>query len=80
LQPQQLTRETTDMGQADQDLQWRVSSFSDGMQCVELAQLPDGGTTVRDSKDPDGPVLNFSRGEMLAFLQGAKAGEFDDFA
>ena len=59
--------------------QWRVSSFSDGMNCVEVAVI-DGGISVRDSKDPAGPVLHFTRGEMLAFLQGAKAGEFDDLA
>jgi hypothetical protein len=47
------------------------------MQCVELAAI-DGSIAVRDSKDPAGPVLHFTRGEMLAFLQGAKAGEFDD--
>ena len=58
---------------------WRTSSFSDGMQCVEVAAI-DGGIAVRDSKDPDGPVLHFTHGEMLAFLQGAKAGEFDDLA
>jgi hypothetical protein len=59
--------------------QWRVSSFSDGMNCVEVAAV-DGGIDVRDSKDPAGPVLHFTHGEMLAFLQGAKAGEFDDLA
>ena len=59
--------------------QWRVSSFSDGMNCVEVAVI-DGDISVRDSKDPAGPVLHFTRGEMLAFLQGAKAGEFDDLA
>jgi hypothetical protein len=58
---------------------WRVSSFSDGMNCVEVAAI-DGGIAVRDSKDPAGPVLHFTRGEILAFLQGAKAGEFDDMA
>jgi hypothetical protein len=32
---------------------------------------------IRDSKDPDGPVLVFTRDEWIAFLDGAKAGEFD---
>jgi Domain of unknown function (DUF397) len=32
---------------------------------------------VRDSKDPDGPVLTFDRDEWTAFLSGAVAGEFD---
>jgi hypothetical protein len=56
---------------------WRTSSFTDGMNCVEVADLGDR-VAVRHSKDPNGPVLQFTRGEMLAFLQGAKAGEFDD--
>jgi hypothetical protein len=60
------------------DLKWRKSTYSDqNGQCVELA--PDNGlVAVRDSKDPQGPTLGFTRGEMLAFIQGAKAGEFDD--
>jgi hypothetical protein len=33
---------------------------------------------VRDSKDPDGNVLIYSREEWTAFLAAAKAGEFDD--
>ena len=56
--------------------QWCTSSYSDGMQCVQLAAL-DGSVGVRDSKDPTGTVLSFTRGEILAFLQGAKGGEFD---
>jgi uncharacterized protein DUF397 len=59
--------------------EWRTSSFSDGMNCVEVADVGDL-VALRDSKDPDGPVLNFTRGEMLAFLRGAKEGEFDDLA
>ena len=31
---------------------------------------------VRDSKDPDGPVLTFRLGEFGALLAGAKDGEF----
>lgn len=59
---------------------WRKSSFSgQGGECVELAEAGDA-VLVRDSKDPDGPRLRFTRAEMLAFLQGAKAGEFDDLA
>ena len=33
---------------------------------------------VRDSKDPDGPVLRFTVDEIAAWLDGAKRGEFDD--
>lgn len=61
-----------------QNLTWRKSSlsFSNG-NCVEAARLPDGGTALRDSKDPDGPVLAFTPAEWDAFLGGARAGEFD---
>lgn len=57
---------------------WRKSSFSASRgECVELRQL-DGGIEVRDSKDPDGPVLQFTRSELAAFIDGCRAGEFDD--
>jgi hypothetical protein len=32
---------------------------------------------VRDSKDPDGPVLKFTGPEWDAFVAGVKDGEFD---
>lgn len=61
------------------DLQWRKSSFSaDNGTCVELAPLADGRVAVRDSKDPNAGTLLFTRPEMLAFVRGARAGEFDD--
>jgi hypothetical protein len=57
---------------------WRKSSFSGANgNCVEVAPTADGGTAVRDSKNPDGPALFFTKPEMDAFLTGAKAGEFD---
>jgi len=52
-------------------------SFSNG-NCVEVADLPDGAIGVRDSKDPDGPVLRFTQGEWRAFIGGARNGEFDN--
>ena len=55
---------------------FRKSSFSVDNNCVEVADLPDGGRLVRDSKDPDGPVLRFTPAEWEAFLAGAKTGEF----
>jgi hypothetical protein len=58
---------------------WRKSSYSGngGGNCVEVASLADGMTAVRDSKNPDGPVLAFAPGEWQAFLSGVQAGEFD---
>ena len=60
------------------ELRWRKSSRSNnGGNCVEIAELPGGGRAVRDSKNPDGPVLAFTREEWAAFVEGAKDGEFD---
>lgn len=38
-----------------------------------------GVVAVRDSKDPDGPKLLFTRDEWKAFVGGVRAGEFDAF-
>jgi hypothetical protein len=46
--------------------------------CVELAPLTAGGVAVRDSKDPQGPMLTFTRTEWQAFAAGMAAGEFSD--
>jgi hypothetical protein len=51
-------------------------SFSNG-NCVEVAALADGMVGVRDSKQPDGPVLKFTAEEWQAFVEGAMLGEFD---
>ncbi|WP_406387281.1 DUF397 domain-containing protein [Streptomyces sp. NBC_00887] len=45
--------------------------------CVELAALPDGDVALRNSRDPQGPALIYSREEISAFLHGVKEGEFD---
>jgi len=39
--------------------------------------MPGGGVAVRDSKDPDGPILRFTAAEWAAFVEGVAAGEFD---
>jgi hypothetical protein len=61
-------------------LAWRKSSYSggEGGNCVEVADLPDGGRAVRDTKEQGrGPVLLFTAGEWAAFTAGVRAGEFD---
>lgn len=46
--------------------------------CVELAKLPDGaGVAMRNSRDPEGPALIYTRAEIAVFLRAARAGEFD---
>ena len=56
---------------------WRKSTVSggDGGMCVEVA-IVSQGVLVRNSKDPQGPTLNFTLGEWAAFLAGVRLGEF----
>lgn len=63
----------------DAGLVWHKSSFSNNNadECVEVADLADGGRLVRDSKNPTGPRLAFTAGEWDAFVKGVRAGEFD---
>jgi len=57
---------------------WRKSSYSgsNGGGCVEIASGQAAMVAVRDSKDPEGPVLTFTPGEWQEFTAGVKAGEF----
>ena len=59
-------------------LVWRKASTSTvNGNCVEVARMPGGGVAVRDSKNPDGPMLRFTAAEWSAFAAGVAAGEFD---
>jgi Domain of unknown function (DUF397) len=59
--------------------EWRKSSWSSGNggTCVEVARNLPGAVAVRDSKDPDGPMLAFTPDEWVAFTAGIKTGQFD---
>jgi hypothetical protein len=60
-------------------LAWQKSNRSNPSgNCVELAQLPDGGIAVRNSRDPEGPVLIYTSEEIAAFVAGARDGDFDN--
>ncbi|WP_214414423.1 DUF397 domain-containing protein [Sphaerisporangium fuscum] len=51
------------------ELKFRKSSYSgEGGNCVEVASLP-GVALVRDSKDPEGPVLAIPAEEFAAFVR-----------
>ncbi|WP_119731817.1 DUF397 domain-containing protein [Thermomonospora amylolytica] len=57
---------------------WRKSSHSGGDHgdCVELAAVRNV-LAVRDSKDPDGPVLLLDRHAAAGLLTSVKTGEHD---
>ncbi len=64
--------------QSGVDLVWRKANASTmNGNCVEVARMPEGGVAVRDSKDPEGPMLRFTAGEWAAFVEGVAAGEFE---
>lgn len=46
---------------------------------MELARLPDGQVAMRNSRFPDGPVLEHGASDIRALLDAIKRGEFDDF-
>jgi hypothetical protein len=58
-------------------LAWlKAQSSTVNGQCVEIAAAT-GKIAIRDSKDPDGPILIYTPAEFGAFLDGARNGEFD---
>lgn len=57
---------------------WTKSGRSNATgNCVELAALPGGRVAVRNSRDPHGPALIYTRDEIAAFVEGARDGDFD---
>jgi hypothetical protein len=59
-------------------VQWRKSSLSgqEGTSCVEVADLAIA-VGVRDSKNPGGPELVFSRDEWTTFTERVRSGRLD---
>ena len=63
---------------------WRKSSYSNGTggSCVEIAVLADvlgaeHDIAIRDSKDPDGPVLTFTASQWRRFTAAITAHQLD---
>jgi Domain of unknown function (DUF397) len=54
---------------------WQKSSYSGPNGCIEVA-FADGGVSIRDSKDREGPVLRFDGTEWNAFICAVRDGEF----
>jgi hypothetical protein len=60
-----------------ENLSWlKARSSTANGHCLEIAAAV-GNIAIRDSKDPDGPILVYSPPEFRAFLDGARNGEFD---
>ena len=58
-------------------LNWRKTKYSmNGGNCVEVASTA-GIVVIRDSKDPRGPLLQYSRDSWRSFLGEARLGHFD---
>ncbi len=56
---------------------WRKSSYSgdNGGNCIEVAPGFPGLVPVRDSKDPQGPMLVFPAAAWEAFVVAVREGE-----
>jgi hypothetical protein len=52
-------------------------SGTNGGSCVEAKRLTDGSVALRQSTDPEGPALIYTRDEMVSFLTGVKSGQAD---
>ncbi len=57
-------------------MKWHKSTFSAAGDCVEVTSS-DTEFLVRDSKNPTGARLMFTRDEWAAFVAGVKDGQFD---
>jgi len=57
---------------------WFKSSWSgDSAACVEVASVNEI-ILIRNSKDPDGPVLKIPMAAWMEFICGVKKGQFDE--
>ena len=58
---------------------WQKSRLSNPSgNCVEMAKLRGGMVAVRNSRDPEGPALIYTRDEIVALLHGVRDGDFDN--
>lgn len=57
---------------------WRKSSYSGAVgNCVELSHLDDGNVAVRNSRNPHGPALVWSRTGVSELVAAVRTGEVD---
>lgn len=73
------TGNTTLSASERESLTWlKARSSTVNGHCIEIASTA-GNIAIRDSKDPDGPILVYTPSEFRAFLDGVRNGEFDSF-
>ena len=58
-------------------VEYKISTFCNFGDCVEVGRLSGGSVSVRDTKDPERRSLVFTHDEWDAFVKGVKNGEFD---
>jgi len=54
------------------EARWAKSSYSTGGDCAEVRDN-EGRVLLRDSKDPDGPVLSFAAARWAEFIAAVKS-------
>jgi hypothetical protein len=59
------------------DVTWHRARECETKTCVEVA-TSSGMVALRNSRYPDGPVVEYTAAEWLVFLEGARSGDFDD--
>jgi predicted secreted Zn-dependent protease len=58
-------------------LTWRTAHSCDGGACVEVA-ADQNIILIRSSRQPGGPLLEYTPEEWHEFVSGIKKGDFDD--
>ena len=58
------------------ELNWQVARECNGGSCIQVATHGEQ-IVIGDSKNPEGPILTYSRTEWDAFSNGIRQGDFD---
>ncbi|MFE9340882.1 DUF397 domain-containing protein [Streptomyces sp. NPDC007063] len=56
---------------------WKSSASAAQSDCVEVGTVDDRSVAVRDSKNPTGPALLLTRGQLSAFVSAVADGQLD---
>ncbi len=66
-----------DRTRSHNSLTWRTALSCDGGACVEVA-ADQNSILMRNSRRPDGPLVEYTPEEWHEFVSGVKKGDFDD--